>query len=81
MGQALHGYGAGMGRVTTRVPRLRVDVGSGVESSRPDTVLVEEPLEVRVEGEALATTMRTPGDDFDYAIGRASCRERVCSTV
>ena len=58
-----------MGRVTTRVPRLRVDVGSGVESSRPDTVLVEEPLEVRVEGEALATTMRTPGDDFDYAIG------------
>ena len=69
MGQALHGYGAGMGRVTTRVPRLRVDVGSGVESSRPDTVLVEEPLEVRVEGEALATTMRTPGDDFDYAIG------------
>lgn len=32
---------------------------------------VEEPLEIRVDGEVLATTMRTPGDDFDLALGFA----------
>jgi FdhD protein len=36
---------------------------------RADTVTVEEPLEVRVGGRALAVTMRTPGDDFDLTIG------------
>lgn len=58
-----------MGRVTRRVPRTRVDVARGSSVSRPDTVAVEEPLEVRVGGASVATTMRTPGDDFDLAIG------------
>ncbi|WP_433212749.1 formate dehydrogenase accessory sulfurtransferase FdhD [Dactylosporangium sp. CS-047395] len=35
----------------------------------PDTLAAEEPLEIRVGGEALAVTMRTPGDDLDLAIG------------
>ncbi len=35
---------------------------------RPDTVTAEEPLEIRV-GRPLAVTMRTPGDDFDLALG------------
>jgi FdhD protein len=34
-----------------------------------DEVAVEEPLEIRVGGEALAVTMRTPGDDEELALG------------
>ncbi len=60
-----------MGRVTTRTPSVRIEVtGDGVQvTRRPDTVTAEEPLEVRVSGRALAVTMRTPGDDFDLALG------------
>ncbi len=58
-----------VGRVTTRVPRTRVDVGRGARVDRPDTVAVEEPLEIRVGETAVTTTMRTPGDDFDLALG------------
>src|SRR5215218_5738279 len=58
-----------MGRVTTRVRRTRLDVASGDRVERTDTVAVEEPLEIRVGDTPLTTTMRTPGDDFDLAIG------------
>jgi len=34
-----------------------------------DEVVVEEPLEIRVNGESITVTMRTPGHDFDLAIG------------
>lgn len=34
-----------------------------------DDIVMEEPLEVRVNGESVSVTMRTPGDDFDLAIG------------
>ncbi len=34
-----------------------------------DLVAVEEPLEIRVDGEPLAVTMRTPGDDEHLAAG------------
>jgi FdhD protein len=34
-----------------------------------DLVAVEEPLEIRVDGEPLAVTMRTPGDDERLAAG------------
>lgn len=34
-----------------------------------DAVAVEEPLEIRVDGAAIAVTMRTPGDDEDLARG------------
>ena len=34
-----------------------------------DEVAVEEPLEIRVEGAALAVTMRTPGHDEELALG------------
>jgi len=36
---------------------------------RPDTLAVEEPMEIRVDGEPLTVTMRTPGDDFDLTLG------------
>jgi FdhD protein len=38
-------------------------------SSRVEDVVVEEPLEIRVAGEALALTMRTPGEDRFLAVG------------
>ncbi|MEC3980474.1 formate dehydrogenase accessory sulfurtransferase FdhD [Amycolatopsis sp. H20-H5] len=56
-----------MGRVTTRRRVLRVV--DGVPDARPDTLTVEEPLEIRVGGKPLSVTMRTPGDDFDLAAG------------
>jgi FdhD protein len=34
-----------------------------------DVLAVEEPLEIRVDGEALAVTMRTPGHDEELALG------------
>jgi FdhD protein len=34
-----------------------------------DQVAVEEPLEIRVDGRALAVTMRTPGADEELALG------------
>ena len=34
-----------------------------------DEVTVEEPLEIRIAGEAVATTMRTPGNDEELAAG------------
>jgi len=61
-----------VGRVTRRTPALRIDVTDASNPRvlrRPDTVTVEEPLEIRVGNTSLAVTMRTPGDDFDLAIG------------
>lgn len=37
--------------------------------SGDDDVTVEEPLEIRVNGAAVAVTMRTPGDDEELAAG------------
>lgn len=36
---------------------------------RPDHLIVEEPLEVHLDGQLVATTMRTPGHDFELAAG------------
>jgi FdhD protein len=36
---------------------------------RPDQLVVEEPLEVHLDGALVATTMRTPGHDFELAAG------------
>jgi FdhD protein len=35
----------------------------------PDDLIVEEPMSIRLDGELVATTMRTPGDDFELAVG------------
>jgi len=40
-----------------------------VREGQPDEVAVEEPLEIRVDGEPLAVTMRTPGHDEELALG------------
>ncbi len=53
---------------STRTPVYRVR-GDAAAVRRPDTLAVEEPLEIRVRGRAVSVTMRTPGDDFDLAAG------------
>lgn len=35
----------------------------------PDTLAVEEPMEIRLDGHPVTTTMRTPGHDFELAVG------------
>lgn len=56
-----------MGRVTVRARILTVRDGTAGE--RVDTLVAEEPLEVRLNGTPLSVTMRTPGHDFDLAAG------------
>lgn len=56
-----------MGRVTDRRRVIRIEAGR--RTTRPDTLVAEEPLEIRVEGRPLSVTMRTPGDDFDLVAG------------
>ena len=50
---------------TSRVRALRLPGGQGAE----DVVAVEEPLEIRIGGEPVAVTMRTPGHDEELALG------------
>ncbi|MFJ6635155.1 formate dehydrogenase accessory sulfurtransferase FdhD [Streptomyces sp. NPDC091376] len=56
-----------MGRVTER--RRTIRIRNGAVTDRPDTLVAEEPLEIRLNGRPLAITMRTPGDDFALAAG------------
>ncbi|MGI5220881.1 formate dehydrogenase accessory sulfurtransferase FdhD [Nocardia sp. CA-290969] len=56
-----------MSRVTAR--RRMVRITPAGEITRPDTLAVEEPLEIRVRGESLTVTMRTPGNDIDLVHG------------
>ncbi|GAB3860449.1 formate dehydrogenase accessory sulfurtransferase FdhD [Nocardioides maradonensis] len=56
-----------MGRVTARRPVVRITPNGQVR--RPDSLAVEEPLEIRVDGSAYSITMRTPGADVDLAHG------------
>ena len=51
-----------------RVARVTKDQG---RTHRADTLAVEEPLEIRVNGQRLAVTMRTPTHDFSLAVGFA----------
>lgn len=36
---------------------------------RPDELIVEEPMTVRLDGVTVTTTMRTPGNDYELAVG------------
>ena len=50
---------------TSRVRALRLPGGGEAD----DVVAVEEPLEIRIGGEPVAVTMRTPGHDEELALG------------
>ena len=61
-------------RSAFRAPRNEAQSAQGslmriVRDGRPDVVAIEESLEIRVCGEAIAVTMRTPGRDEDLAAG------------
>src|SRR5881398_1479474 len=52
------------------VSRAEIERVRGSErAGARDEVAVEEPLEIRVDGEPLAVTMRTPGEDEALAVG------------
>ena len=44
-------------------------VRGGRRERMRDELAVEEPLEIRVDGTAIAVTMRTPGEDEELAVG------------
>lgn len=56
-----------MGRVTARRPARHLTSAGPV--ARPETLVVEEPLEIRVNATPLTVTMRTPGSDVELAQG------------
>lgn len=59
-----------MGRITVPRPVTKVVVGEQIRATRrPDVLIAEEPLEIRLNGAPLAVTMRTPGDDVNLAHG------------
>jgi FdhD protein len=63
-------YGSMIVNVLPPYSAARIDVvrlpDGGTE---PDDLAVEEPLEIRVDGDPIAVTMRTPGHDEELAIG------------
>ncbi|WP_313502540.1 formate dehydrogenase accessory sulfurtransferase FdhD [Corynebacterium variabile] len=65
-----------MGRLTEKARVTKVRLGDGspghppVEvDTRADTLAVEEPLQIRVDGTDFSTTMRTPGHDIELVHG------------
>ena len=51
------------------VERRGIRRAAGARAADRDLVVAEEPLEIRIGGESLIVTMRTPGDDLDLAAG------------
>ncbi|MEX0581111.1 MAG: formate dehydrogenase accessory sulfurtransferase FdhD [Mycobacterium sp.] len=60
-----------MGRLTSRrrVAHLSAVGAETSVTARVETVVVEEPLEIRINGSPVTVTMRTPGSDFELAQG------------
>jgi FdhD protein len=58
--------------VTGRTARrriTRITLDGGPASDRADLLAAEEPLGIRIGGQAVTLTMRTPGDDIDLTAG------------
>ena len=53
-----------------RTETVLVTRWDGVAARRgPDEVIVEEPMAIQLDGVLVATTMRTPGHDYELAVG------------
>ena len=48
---------------------LVVKISSAGEKRTPDDLAVEEPMSIQLDGTLVATTMRTPGHDYELAVG------------
>lgn len=46
-----------------------VSTEGAVARRQPDELLVEEPMTIQLDGVVVSTTMRTPGNDFELAVG------------
>ena len=69
-GQYAHGVLEGEDRVLPPQSTVAVDVVRlPRREGTSDRVAVEEPLEIRIGGEPVAVTMRTPGHDEELALG------------
>ncbi len=62
--------------MSERSPRGRTEkifvqraAADGELRRRPDEVIVEEPLAIQLDGVRVSTTMRTPGNDYELAVG------------
>ena len=56
--------------VVARVDRiLVVKLDSDAQRRVPDDLVVEEPMSIQLDGHLVATTMRTPGHDYELAVG------------
>jgi FdhD protein len=59
----------------------RVSIDPGGVSERADLLATEEPLGIRIDGQALSLTMRTPGDDIDLVAGFLASEGIVASAA
>src|SRR5215813_3540766 len=55
--------------------------GDAPPADERDDVVVEEPLEIRIAGETLAVTMRTPGHDRELVLGFLLAEGVIASTA
>ncbi len=53
------------------VTRVQGDTAESTKSTnrRPDELIVEEPMSIQLDGTLVSTTMRTPGHDYELAVG------------
>ncbi|MFK7919811.1 MAG: formate dehydrogenase accessory sulfurtransferase FdhD [Ilumatobacter sp.] len=61
-----------MGRQRTErllVTRVTTDGGKRQANRRPDELIVEEPMSIQLDSTLVSTTMRTPGNDYELAVG------------
>ena len=54
---------------TARRRVVRIAVSGPAPEARADLLATEEPLGIRIGGQAVSMTMRTPGDDIDLTAG------------
>ncbi len=56
--------------IRKRTERLIVTkVTAGGVQRAPDDLIVEEPMTIQLDGTVVSTTMRTPGNDYELAVG------------